>query len=87
MRKTIVAFAVLAAVTVASPARADSFAFFLGLPGFSIYAADPPPPPVVYHAPVYHPVPVYVHDYGYRSHGWGKHRHHHGHHKKCWHGR
>jgi hypothetical protein len=76
----------MGAVGLATPARADSFAFFLGLPGFTIFAADPPPAPGIYQYRSYHPGPLYLHEHRGHRRGWVKQGRHRGHHGKCRHG-
>jgi hypothetical protein len=84
MKKLVSALGLLAAVAVATPARAHGdFSFAIGLPGFfGVFGSPPRPPAVVYAPPVpYYPPVVYrpsYYAYGYR--GWD-HRHHgwHGH--------
>jgi hypothetical protein len=92
MRKLMLAAAMLVGVSLLGPAPAGAHSFFsfaLGLPGFSVFVADPYPPPVVYPAPVYYapyyaPAPVIV-----RHHppAWGYFKHHerwkHGHYRRA----
>ena len=93
MKKLVTALALLAAVALATPARAHSdFSFAIGLPGFyGVFGAPaPPPPPVLYAPPVpYYPTVVYRapyygygygYGYGYRG-GWGHGYHGPGHYK------
>jgi hypothetical protein len=83
MKKLVTALGLLAAVAVATPARAHGdFSFAIGLPGFfGVFGSPPPPPPPVIYAPPvpYYPTVVYrspYYGYGYR--GWGHRSHGHG---------
>jgi hypothetical protein len=87
MKKLVTALGLLAAVAIATPARAHGdFSFAIGLPGFfGVFGTPPPPlpPPVIYAPPVpYYPTvvyraPYYGYGYGYRGRGHRWHGHSH----------
>jgi len=65
MKKALLALALLAAVMLAMPERADAhFSLSLGLPGFGLFISEPGPSPVAYYPPpAYYAPPVYYRPY------------------------
>jgi hypothetical protein len=92
MRMTILAAALLALVSVATPRHAAAqVSIDIGTPGLSLHAGPPfygppvafGPPAVVYQPPVYYAVPPPKHYWKHWDH-WDKHHWHHGHHHGDW---